>query len=161
MLLAFGDTHRSSHAIEKIATILNRDKPQLFLHNGDNYADYQRLLRDSQVPGYGVRGNCDSPLLLGAPEELTIIYEGFKILLVHGHKYSVKNSLSLLIQRAKELNARAVVFGHSHVQMIKDLDGVLLLNPGSIPLPRGESKPGYGKLMLKNGNLEGEIVSFD
>lgn len=160
MLLAFGDTHRSGIAIEKIAAIIEGEKPQLFLHNGDNYADYQHLLRRTKTPGYGVRGNCDSPLLLGAPDELTVVYEGFKILLVHGHKFGAKSSVALLIRRAKELAARAVVFGHSHVQMLEEREGILLMNPGSIPLPRAGSKPGYGKLLLKNGSLAGEIVSF-
>ena len=158
MLLAFGDSHRNPQALEKICDIIKQEKPDLFVHTGDNFADFQRLLRRTKINGYGVRGNCDSPFIVGAPEELFFDYRGVKIFLTHGHNYGAKYTQEQLLKRAEEEGAGVVIFGHSHVQLARTERGIWLVNPGSIPLPRGDSKPGYARLMVTAGEIGIELV---
>lgn len=160
MLLAFGDSHRHPVVLEEMAEIIRREQPQLFVHTGDNYADFQRLLRKTKVPGYGVRGNCDYGLIAGAPEELVFDYQGYNIFLTHGHQYGAKHSLALLLQRTRDLGADVVIFGHSHMPMVQEEQGILLVNPGSIPLPRGGSDSGYAKIYVKNNKLQGQLLKI-
>ena len=158
MLLAFGDSHRYPIVLAEMAEIIRREQPRLFVHTGDNYVDFQRLLKKTKLPGYGVLGNCDSRFITGAQEELVFAYQGFNILLTHGHQYRAKHSQSLLVQRARDLGVQAVIFGHSHVQLAREEEGILLVNPGSIPLPRGGSDSGYAKIYVKNNKLLVQLI---
>jgi len=158
MLLAFGDSHHSKTALEQIAEIIRREEPQIFVHTGDNYGDFYSLKKKTKVQGYGVRGNCDFGLLLGVKEELLFEYRNKKILLVHGHKHSAKHTYKVLLERAKELGAEAVIFGHSHVQLALKYQGIWLVNPGSISLPRGGSPPGYARIIVDGSEIKTELV---
>ena len=158
MLLAFGDSHRSQVALELIAEIILRDRPKFFVHTGDNYSDYKHTKKQTKMQGFGVRGNCDLGLIPGAPEELILDYQNKRILLTHGHTLGVKHSYRGLVERAEQVAAVAVIFGHTHVQFAEQQEGIWLVNPGSISLPRGGSPPGYACLEVVAGELEVELV---
>lgn len=157
MVLVFGDTHRNLAALATIEEIIRTSQPELFVHTGDNFTDFELLSRLTGAPGYGVRGNCDSPFALAAPESIIFEYQGLKFLLTHGHKYGAKYSTDQLVRRGQELGVAAVIFGHSHVQFAKKIDGIWLVNPGSIPLPRRGS-PGYARLEVKTGQIQVELL---
>lgn len=158
MLLAFADSHRSQIALELIAELILSQQPRLFVHAGDNYPDFQWLQKKTKVPGYGVRGNCDFGNMPEAREELIFCYQNKKILLTHGHKEGAKYSYRALLRRAEKLGAEAVIFGHSHVPLLQEKAGIWLINPGSIPLPRGGSRPSYAKISLEQGKLKAELI---
>jgi putative phosphoesterase len=54
-------------------------------------------------------------------------------------------------------DARVVVFGHSHMPVNEDADGVLLFNPGSPTWPRRAPFASMGILWIQDGDVEGEI----
>ena len=54
-------------------------------------------------------------------------------------KYGVKYGYNSIFYRAKELDVDIVLFGHSHIPIIEECDGIILMNPGSISL--GMSSP--------------------
>jgi len=59
-----------------------------------------------------------------------------KIFLSHGHRYGVKEDCKTIAAIARNLGAQAALFGHTHVPYCKTVDGIFLLNPGSIAYPR-------------------------
>ena len=63
-----------------------------------------------------------------------------KIVWVHGHLHDVKSSMQPLVFAAKEAKATFAFFGHTHELGVEMIDGILVLNPGSILLPRGAYK---------------------
>lgn len=77
-----------------------------------------------------VRGNCDS---WGCPYEegKLLPIGGVKIFVTHGHRFHVKNDLSLLADAAAAKGAQIACFGHTHTPYCAFHQGVLLLNPGS------------------------------
>lgn len=147
MILVVGDTHQCSGALEAVIALVREHKPELLIHTGDNYRDYLRLAREINIPSYAVPGNCDFE---EAPEELCFSYGGKQFLLVHGHQYNVKVGLTALVRRGKQLGANCVIFGHTHIPLLEQQESLLLVNPGSIPWPRGGSKPSYAWLILGN-----------
>lgn len=106
-----------------------------------------------------VRGNCDNydlDLLEFNVEKIfdTIEVDGKKILFTHGHLYNISN--------LPDINFDVFINGHTHVAKIKNEDGKLFLNPGSISLPRGGNEKTY--ILYDNGvfylkDLEGNIVN--
>jgi hypothetical protein len=59
--------------------------------------------------------------------------------------------------RTRFPDARVVVFGHSHIPVNEDLDGLLLFNPGSPTWPRRAPFPSMGILWIADGEVEGEV----
>jgi len=158
MLLAFGDSHRNTSALNTIHSIILQEQPELFVHTGDNYADFHFLKKKTKILGYGVKGNCDLGFIPGISEELIFEYCQKRFFLTHGHFYNVKYSLGELISRARELAVDAVIFGHSHVQQAEQEGGIWLINPGSIPLPRGGSSAGYARITVESGCIKVNLI---
>lgn len=146
MFLAFGDSHRNKRALAQMAAIIHKLQPEFFVHTGDNFSDYQWIKKRTGTFGHGVRGNCDGGIIIGSREEIIFTHENKKFLLIHGHQYRVKYSYENLYYHARDAEVDAVIFGHSHVQFAQQEDGLWLINPGSISLPRGGSWPGYAKI---------------
>jgi len=81
-----------------------------------------------------VRGNNDLDFTL--PLNDVFDFCGSRFYMCHGHHNSLFSGYSTLIAAAKNLNAHAALFGHSHVPFCKTTDNILLLNPGSVGRPR-------------------------
>jgi putative phosphoesterase len=103
-----------------------------------------------------VMGNCDALDVRdwGVDEEATVELGGVEIGMVHDSGLSPGRR-----QRMRERfpTARVVVFGHSHMPMNEDAEGLLLFNPGSPTWKRTAPFPSMGLLWIENGDVEGEI----
>jgi phosphoesterase, MJ0936 family len=122
-------------------------------HLGDHAEDALPLSQMLNCGYVAVRGNCDP--FSDAPLQYTVDWHGKRILLLHGHRISGRLSL---VYAAKEANADAVLFGHSHVASIETVDGVLLINPGSLSLPRTQKGPSMALLTLTDDALRAELL---
>ncbi len=56
--------------------------------------------------------------------------------ITHGHLYLVDVNLDKLIARTKEMECDMVLFGHTHQPVYKTIDGITVVNPGSVSFPR-------------------------
>lgn len=120
--------------------ILENQDIDLLIHAGDGVEDVKTINMESQIPYYVVRGNNDhNPNI---PLEQLIEVEEIKIFLTHGHNYGVDYSYDEIITKAKDLGSDIVVFGHTHSYYNNKHDGILVLNPGSVSLPRDDN-PGF------------------
>lgn len=134
------DTHGDISVAEKvIQEMVNVD---LIIHLGDHYDDGIKLKEQTGIPLIAIRGNCDGC----SPGEEEIVHQvgEHKILLIHGHQYGVKSDLNRLYFRALELDCDLVLYGHTHTPVSMTFGNVMILNPGSLSLPRGGSKSSYG-----------------
>ena len=64
-----------------------------------------------------------------------------------------------LVEAAREKGCNAVFFGHIHVPVLEEEDGVLLVNPGSLAFPRQRGRrPSYAVLETdEKGGMHVEI----
>ncbi|MDY3006659.1 phosphodiesterase [Anaerococcus sp. AGMB00486] len=85
-----------------------------------------------------IRGNCDSDVDCMVTEADIYTKERFldfgevKIYAVHGYE----ESLDERVKRAKEFGADTLLFGHSHIKVMDNIDGINVINPGSTTLPK-------------------------
>ncbi|MBQ8136533.1 MAG: YfcE family phosphodiesterase [Clostridia bacterium] len=129
--LVLSDSHGQTG---RLSTLLMRAealaKVNGVIHLGDGYADLEPYV--AVFPEViRVKGNCDG---YGAPlSETTLAAEvaGVRMLLTHGHPFSVKQGTDTLLLKALRENCRAALFGHTHIPYLKEKNGVLLLNPGA------------------------------
>ncbi len=103
-----------------------------------------------------VMGNCDSfdVRAWGATEEAIVDLGGTKVAMVHDAGLAPGRRERM---RKRFPDARVVVFGHSHMPVNEDVDGLLLFNPGSPTWKRRAPFPSMGILWIENGEVEGEI----
>ena len=162
-LLLLSDSHGRA---DRVAEAIRRVRPDGILFAGDGLRDLTYC--DIPCPLWAVRGNCDwmtSPLIIGGanfqPEdEESIMVEGIRILLTHGHKYGVKGGLGTAIARAAGNEADVLVFGHTHVPLELHLSPdtacaftvnrpLTVFNPGSL----GDRTPSFGTLTIRGGQV--------
>jgi len=154
-VLIISDSHNHiKHAI----TMIERGQFDLVIHLGDIVGDIDDL--KSIFPNInivGVKGNCDF-YEEGYPDLLILNINGVRIIACHGHQFRVKNSLILLEDYAKKIQADVALYGHSHKHNITYSNDKTFLNPGSISLPRGGSYPTFGVLEIeRNGTIHSTL----
>jgi len=126
-ILLLSDSHRD---VESMLTAFRRETPDLVVHLGDHLEDGRKLQqRFPDCPMTLLPGNCD--FSSEAPTQLLTV-EGNRLFLCHGHTFGVKSTLLRGFYAAREENAQAFFFGHTHIPLCLWQEGLLLCNPGSI-----------------------------
>jgi len=157
-ILIVSDTHGNiNDVINKIKTM---DKPDMLFHLGDYVEDGIKLKERLNIPTIIVRGNGDQNSTDFNDDEI-IELEGKKIFLTHGHKYRVRFGIKKLYNKAKEIGADYMLFGHTHIPIIERIDDIIIMNPGSPTLPRGYNKMGtFGMIEIGN-SVEEKIIKIN
>lgn len=133
-ILVVSDSHgQLKNVVEKMIE-LGYDDLDAIIHLGDYVEDADRLKEILGKKLYKVAGNGD--LTSGCDFEKLIDIKGHRLFLTHGHQYDVSNNLERLYYRALELEADIVLYGHTHLVMNLEREGVLFINPGSPTFPR-------------------------
>lgn len=127
------------------------DESDYIIHLGDGIREIQTLKEKYKDKFIYVYGNCDS----FSQEPFKIIdIEGVKVLITHGHKFSVKDDLFDLAFECEYQNVHYGLYGHTHRPQIDEINkNVVLINPGSITYTRT-----YCYLVIANNNLTYKIV---
>lgn len=127
-LALVSDSHGRGNALKAAAG--GMEGCEGLCHLGDLVPDGQRMSQMLGLPLYGVRGNCDG--WENAPEEMVLNVAGHKLLLCHGHRYGVKESLTRLYLRGQEAGADIVLYGHTHQPRVDRNGPMMLINPGAL-----------------------------
>ena len=103
----------------------------LFL--GDGVRDVENCMDEfSNITCLMVRGNCDSAILSDIPLIRDETIGGKRILMTHGHMQQVKFGEEKVLNVAGVFGADILLYGHTHRAVNRYLDGLYVLNPGSL-----------------------------
>lgn len=147
-ILVVSDTHGiNSGFIEAV----EKEQPDLIIHCGDGKGIEMKCQDVVKCPMHIVRGNSDE-MPNNLPLEKEVEVEGYKIFLAHGHKHLVYAGTQWLIEAGRERGANIVMFGHTHIPHVEEVNGMLVMNPGSITMPRqGDFVRTYMTMEINNG----------
>ena len=169
--LVVSDIHGSGYYANKINEILNKEKADKIILLGDLYyhgprnpltreynpAEVCNILNSLKDKILCIKGNCDAEVdemisEFEFNESISIDINGLKFFFTHGHKYNIDN-----IPEGIDV----LVYGHFHTGFIKEKEGTLCINSGSISLPKENTKNSYliidgNEIVLKD--IEGEII---
>ena len=153
MIAVISDTHmpKGGRALpERCVQLLG--EADATLHAGDFFAT--ETLREieslSRGPVHAVYGNVDRPDLRELlPETLEVDLEGLRVAMIHDAG-PAKGRVGRMRRRFPA--ADAVVFGHSHLPLHEEDDGLQIFNPGS-PTERRRA-PRHSMGLLKAGAFE-------
>ena len=140
-VLIVSDTHSRE---QNLAEALEQTGPiDQLIHLGDveGGAEHIRELA-GDAPAAIIAGNND--FFCDLPNERIFTLGGHRIFMTHGHGYFVHSGTLYLKREARKKGADIVMFGHTHKPYIEEDNELLVLNPGSLSLPRQEGhRPTY------------------
>lgn len=164
--LVVSDIHGSGFYARKLEEIINIENPDKIILLGDLYYHGPRnpltqeyapkevagILNSHKDKILAVRGNCDAEVdqmisEFKLEENIKLDIGGKKFFFTHGHKYNID------VLPNEEFDV--MVYGHFHTGFIKEKDGKIFVNAGSISLPKNNTKNSYliideNKIILKD-----------
>ena len=140
-VLIVSDTHGRE---QNLAEALEQTGPiDQLIHLGDveGGAEHIRELA-GDAPAAIIAG--DNDFFCDLPNERIFTLGGHRIFMTHGHGYFVHSGTLYLKREARKKGADIVMFGHTHKPYMEEDNELLVLNPGSLSLPRQEGhRPTY------------------
>ena len=130
-ILIVSDSHAS---LSFMRQCIDGTRPQAVIHLGDFYDDGATMQEEyPHIPFYQVPGNCDMfRSYISEPETQLIELDGVRLLITHGHRHGVKQSLYRLLADARSSQVQGVLFGHTHTSVCQqEPDGLWVCNPGA------------------------------
>lgn len=148
-IIVVSDTHGRSRNLDKV--YMKQHSADVFIHLGDGIDDISSLKDPNIVNRFvAVKGNVD--FSINEPFEKLLVLEEKRIFLTHGHKYNVKKGYEAFIEAARSKAADIALFGHTHLAYCDFIDGMYILNPGSLERPlRGSAK--FGIIDIVRGDI--------
>ena len=141
-ILVVSDTHRKD---DNLKLVLSEECPlDMLIHLGDAEGS------EHFIPDW-VNPECRMEMVLGNNDffsrldrEREIDITGHKAFITHGHYYGVSMGPEGLVDEAKSRGCDIAMYGHTHRPFLDVIDGVTVLNPGSLSYPRQEGRrPSY------------------
>jgi putative phosphoesterase len=129
---------------------------EVILHAGDVGGDAILDELGLIAPVHAVFGNTDPP---GAPRlraSLLHVVDGVRIHVSHGHELGVPKPQAL----ADRYDADVIVYGHTHVPLVKRIGTRLVVNPGAAGPARFNLTPSVARLTVSGANYEVEVVKL-
>ncbi len=155
--LIISDTHgRLGPAEEIFKSLSDIDS---IIHLGDYQRDGELLKEKLQVPVIALKGNMDGSF--GNEDYFILETEFGKLYLSHGHIEAVKFGPENLLYKASSLGCSAAIFGHTHIPSFDNIEGMYLLNPGSLTNPRGGRRGSYAVLTTEKDSFSANILYAD
>lgn len=173
--LIFSDCHGSDSRVEQVLEVFEKEKCDRMIILGDVlYHGPRNPLPEGHDPKgvvtrlnqyadriIAIRGNCDTEvdqMVLEFPclaEYAIVVEEGRTVFVTHGHHYHPENLPKLA-------PCSVFLYGHTHLWELREANGIVLCNPGSISLPKENRPATYGMLegnKLSIYTLEGEKLA--
>ena len=123
-----------------------------FFHCGDSELPASLLDRFICVCG-------NNDYVVDFPDWRIVQIENHRIFITHGHRFLYFGRIDLLVRKAKEEHCRFVFFGHTHTFFYQEMDGIHIINPGSISHNRDGSKPSYAIVEIVDDQVLVERVN--
>lgn len=161
-LIVISDIHGSSFYMNKMKQRIDTENPDKIVLLGDLYyhgprnpltkeynpQEVAKILNSLKSKIIAIRGNCDAEVDQMISEfnlqEYAILENGGKkFFFTHGHKFNIDNPPT------EEFDI--LVYGHFHTGFIKEKDGKLFVNSGSISLPKNNTPNSY--LTIDDDNI--------
>jgi uncharacterized protein len=129
---------------------------EVILHAGDVGGDEVLDELALIAPVHAVYGNTDVPGDARLVHEIVRDFDGVRVHVSHGHEVGSPNPARLLARYAEDV----LVYGHTHRQLVAEVDDRLVVNPGAAGPRRFDLKPSVAILTIADGQASVEIIEL-
>jgi len=130
----------------------------LILHAGDVCGDDILHELRTIAPVHAVAGNCDPIGDPNLPLTFEQTFEKLRLHMSHGNELG-RPKPEQLIQAYP--NADIIIYGHTHKQLIFDLAGRMVVNPGAAGARRFHLAPSVAIMTIDDGRAVVELVELE
>lgn len=160
--VVISDIHGSSYYMQEMKKDIDEENPDKIIVLGDLYyhgprnplgkeynpMEVANILNSMKDKILAVRGNCDAEVdqmisEFEIKENIILKINEKKFFFTHGHKIN--------IDHLPEEKIDVLLYGHFHKGFITEKDGIIIASPGSISLPKMDTKNSY--MVIENGYL--------
>lgn len=139
-VLIVSDTHgrigNLKECIRKAAPI------DMLIHCGDVEGQEDDIRKLAGCECHIVSGNND--YFSSLPREEEFMIGEYRAFLTHGHGYGVSLGTDRIVEEAEARGVDMVFYGHTHRPMNVKINGIRIMNPGSLSFPRQDGRaPSY------------------
>ena len=127
---------------------------ELILHAGDVGDDDILDELEAIAPVLAVRGNTDRIDNPRLPERRDLVISGVRVHVSHGHEVGAK-PIALV---AAYQEADVIIYGHTHRELITEMDDKLVVNPGAAGAKRFDLMPCVAIMRIADGKASIELV---
>lgn len=160
-IIVVSDTHMTQRSKGLPARLLEElPGSDLILHAGDwtDWSVYEAL--SAYAPVEGIAGNNDGEDIVSRlGYEKIIEAEGKRIGMIHGDGFRGTTEQRALKAFADQ-QVDCIVFGHSHVPLLDEVNGIMLLNPGSATDKRMQQQYSFAILTVQADKLHAEHIFY-
>ena len=128
---------------------------ELILHAGDVGEGVLPEL-EAIAPVRAVHGNTDPPGFPGLSESIDMTIDGVRVHVSHGHEIGSPTPQRLL----ETYDADVIVYGHTHKQLVVNVQGRWVVNPGAAGAQRFKLTPSVARMTIDSGRVKIEIVEL-
>ena len=140
-LLVLSDSHGNMPVLVTVlkwaADELTDSDMAVFLGDGLRELSFAQQQAGFSCKWKKVRGNNDDTPT--APESEVFDFGGHRFYLCHGHRHALYNGSDKLAASARKAGADAALFGHIHAPYLENVNGLLVVCPGSIARARSDA----------------------
>lgn len=155
-IVVISDSHHRTAVIDTILSAQPSARFVFFLgDHASDIEDYELLYPDKSF--FSVCGNCDYHSFLPTTGVQTV--NGKRIFYTHGHTLGVKSTTEHLRKAAEQSGCDIALFGHTHISKIIYDNGIYLVNPGSVSLPRS-GRPSYAAIDITKTGIMPLIIEL-
>lgn len=153
-IVLVSDNHGDRQALRYLKTMYA--DYDYFVHCGDSAMTY------GELEGFiCVRGNHDFALEGKVPDHLVLEIGGHRIYVCHGHMDFLSYfHYEPMAAHAKENDCDLVFFGHVHTCADVMIDGIRMLNPGSIWHNRDGTRPSYMLVHITGKDVQAVPMTY-
>ena len=156
-IVVVADTHRDYYMLKEV--VEDNLDADAFIHLGDGeneLRDMEQLFPHKMF--YFVQGNRDYASKAKVTDILNL--GGKKILITHGHHYDVRETMDNLVNTAEHNDVDIALYGHTHLYSYSCIDGIYVMNPGSLHAPRGRRYRSYGTIDISGDDVAINIIEI-
>lgn len=129
---------------------------ELILHAGDVGPDDVLTELEAIAPVRAVFGNTDAPGNPRHAQALIVDIGGVSIHVSHGHEVGSPTPSKLLAAYPQ----RVLIYGHTHRQLITEVEGRLVINPGAAGARRFDLQPSVARLTIEDGVAAVQLIAL-
>ncbi|MFD2923849.1 metallophosphoesterase family protein [Halobacillus naozhouensis] len=161
-VIVVSDTHMPKKAKELPKRLLEElHTADLIVHAGDWQSTHIYKQLSSYTRIMGVYGNVDDHEVREmVPRRIVTEWEGYKIGIVHGHG-DKKTTETRVIEEFEGEELDLVIFGHSHLPLLKFVKKTMLFNPGSATDKRRLPYYSFGVITIDDHGLRADHIFYN